>query len=308
MGDVNQPRTLGDYSQPIHEGYQNTIELPEGDNVLPLRSDTIRLVQNECAFHELWSEDPNQHLKDFLKLMDSLDFNEEEWDDLIFPEKGSLNYENANMEQRLENMEYQVDSLIKDAISLVGKSENLCGIMRNEGGYLSLELPHQEAVEGLVVNLILDEEEKGSVVKRMYENDMSKMSRTSKSIRGQSSSSQETIEEKNALTVRNEAMVLLFWPSIRDGEFRAKNMVARLIRDPRIFWYFDPDVDWSFEFEPSSQIFKKKSLVAMDILMEEEEEEVNKDGTKSSVDTYRGMSRRDWQAYQVGWIDQHDGL
>ncbi|GJZ43667.1 MAK10-like protein, partial [Tanacetum coccineum] len=58
---------------PSHKGYQNTIELPDGNNVVPLRSDTIRLVQNGCSFHELQFEDPNQHLKDFLKLVDSLD-------------------------------------------------------------------------------------------------------------------------------------------------------------------------------------------------------------------------------------------
>ncbi|GJT18266.1 MAK10-like protein [Tanacetum coccineum] len=34
-----------------------------------------RLVQNGCSFHGLRSEDPNQHLKDFLKLVDSLDLN-----------------------------------------------------------------------------------------------------------------------------------------------------------------------------------------------------------------------------------------
>ncbi|GJZ03005.1 MAK10-like protein [Tanacetum coccineum] len=73
MGDENPIRTLGDYSRPSHEGYRNTIELPEGNNVVPLRSDTIRLVQNGCSFHGLRSEDPNQHLKDFLKLVDSLD-------------------------------------------------------------------------------------------------------------------------------------------------------------------------------------------------------------------------------------------
>ncbi|GJR68879.1 hypothetical protein Tco_0014944 [Tanacetum coccineum] len=73
MGDKNPIRTLGGYSKPSHEGYRNTIELPVGNNVVPLRSDTIRLVQNGCSFHELWSEDPNQHLKDFLKLVDSLD-------------------------------------------------------------------------------------------------------------------------------------------------------------------------------------------------------------------------------------------
>jgi hypothetical protein len=67
-----RPRTLGEYSRSSHQGYQNTIELT-GANVLPLRSDTIRLVQSGCAFHGLRSEDPNQHLKDFLKIVDSID-------------------------------------------------------------------------------------------------------------------------------------------------------------------------------------------------------------------------------------------
>ncbi|GJS78190.1 MAK10-like protein [Tanacetum coccineum] len=73
MENKNIIRTLGDYSKPSHEGYRNTIELPDGNNVVPLRSDTIRLVQNGCSFYGLRSEDPNQHLKDFLKLVDSLD-------------------------------------------------------------------------------------------------------------------------------------------------------------------------------------------------------------------------------------------
>ncbi|GJS36669.1 hypothetical protein Tco_0535051 [Tanacetum coccineum] len=50
MGDENHIRTLGDYSKPSHEGYRN-IELPEGNT------------------------DPNQHVMDFLKLVDSLDLN-----------------------------------------------------------------------------------------------------------------------------------------------------------------------------------------------------------------------------------------
>ncbi|GKD36253.1 MAK10-like protein, partial [Tanacetum coccineum] len=72
MEDENHIRTLGDYSRPSHEGYQNTTELPDGYNVVPLRFDTIQLVQNRCSFHGLQSEDPNQHLKDFRKLVDSL--------------------------------------------------------------------------------------------------------------------------------------------------------------------------------------------------------------------------------------------
>ena len=68
-----RPRTLGEYSRPSHQGYRNTIELTQGANVFPLRFDTIRLVQSGCAFHGLRSEDPNQHLKDFLKIVDSID-------------------------------------------------------------------------------------------------------------------------------------------------------------------------------------------------------------------------------------------
>ncbi|GJR16208.1 hypothetical protein Tco_0798860 [Tanacetum coccineum] len=77
MGDENPCRTLGDYSRPSHEGYRNTIEVPNGNDLPPLRSDTIRLVQNGCSFHELRSKDPNQHLKDFLKIVDSIDLNVE---------------------------------------------------------------------------------------------------------------------------------------------------------------------------------------------------------------------------------------
>nr|GEV27433.1 MAK10-like protein [Tanacetum cinerariifolium] len=77
MRDENPIRTFGDYSKPSHEGYRNTIELSVGNNVVPLRSDTIRLGQNGCSFHEVRSKDPNQHLKDFLKLVDSLNIDGE---------------------------------------------------------------------------------------------------------------------------------------------------------------------------------------------------------------------------------------
>ncbi|GJY21173.1 hypothetical protein Tco_0393739 [Tanacetum coccineum] len=76
MGDDNPIRTLGDYYKPSHEGYRNTIELPIGNNMVPLRPYTIWLVQNGCSYG-LRSKDPNQHLKDFLKLMDSLDLDGE---------------------------------------------------------------------------------------------------------------------------------------------------------------------------------------------------------------------------------------
>ncbi|GKE92338.1 hypothetical protein Tco_1573433 [Tanacetum coccineum] len=45
MGDENPRHTLGDYSQPSHEGYRNTIEVLNGNDLAPLRSDTIQLIQ-----------------------------------------------------------------------------------------------------------------------------------------------------------------------------------------------------------------------------------------------------------------------
>nr|GEY04161.1 MAK10-like protein [Tanacetum cinerariifolium] len=67
------PVKFNDYV--VNSSRKNTIELLKGKNVVPLRSDTIWLVQNRCSFHELRSEYLNQHLKDFLKLLDSLDLN-----------------------------------------------------------------------------------------------------------------------------------------------------------------------------------------------------------------------------------------
>ncbi|GJU89282.1 MAK10-like protein [Tanacetum coccineum] len=50
MGDENPIRTLGDYSNPSHKGYRNTIELLEGNNVVLLRSDTIRFRERICPY------------------------------------------------------------------------------------------------------------------------------------------------------------------------------------------------------------------------------------------------------------------
>ncbi|GJU01174.1 zinc finger, CCHC-type containing protein [Tanacetum coccineum] len=77
MGDENPIRTLGDYSKLSQEGYRNTIELPVGNNVVPLRSDTIQLVQNGCSFHGLRTEDPIQHHRDFLRIVDFIDLNDD---------------------------------------------------------------------------------------------------------------------------------------------------------------------------------------------------------------------------------------
>ncbi|GJZ48763.1 zinc finger, CCHC-type containing protein [Tanacetum coccineum] len=303
MGYENPIRTLGDYSKPSHEGYRNTIEHPVGNNVVPLRSDTIRLVQNGCSFHGLRSEDPNQHLKDFLKLVDSLDldgenrertrlrlfqfslrdqasnwlkrlpagsittwedltthflaqffppgrtaklrndilmfqqhhgeslseawtrfkdllrkvphhgldlwlqvqifydhidcttqmgidyaagdrlsklrpdeawatierlaqYGDEGWNDAFIPVEMSLNYENPDIEQLLGIMERKVNTLMKDTISLMGRSESIFRMTTNEMYRPPSEPSRQEEFEDIVMNFILDQEE---IVKQLEE-------------------------------------------------------------------------------------------------------------------------------------------
>ncbi|GKA30834.1 hypothetical protein Tco_0717139 [Tanacetum coccineum] len=237
----NRPRTLGDYSRPSHEGYQNAIELPEGAKVSPMRSDTIRLVQNGCAFHGLMSKDPIQHLKDFIRIVDSIDHNgdtrnttclrlfyfslrgqtrfkdllrkvphhgldlwlqvqifydhvdyttqmaidyaagerlrklrpkeawetiedlaqheEEEWNDPIFPQKGSPDYIDATLEQELESMECRVESLMRNEV-----------LLEYEVGFTFPKRPYQEELEARILNLIDHQEDQV----RQLEEDMRK--------------------------------------------------------------------------------------------------------------------------------------
>ncbi|GJT87240.1 hypothetical protein Tco_1068957 [Tanacetum coccineum] len=57
-------------------------------------------------------------------------------------------------------MESYVDTLMKDAILIMGRSENVFRISTDMMPQLPLELLHQEAFEDLVMNFILDQEEK----------------------------------------------------------------------------------------------------------------------------------------------------
>nr|GEX82778.1 hypothetical protein [Tanacetum cinerariifolium] len=243
MRDANPMRTLGDYSKPSHEGYRNTIKILVGDSVVPLRSDTIWLLQNGCSFRRLRSKDPNQHLKDFLKLKDSLDldgsittwedlttcflaqffppgrtaklcndilmfqkhqgeslleawthfkdllqkfphhgidlwlqkssvekacatidklaqYEDEGWNNPVILEEGSLDYENPDIEQLLGVIEYKVDAFMKNATSLMGRNEGIYRMTSNEMYQIPPEPSHQEEFEHIVMNFILDQEER----------------------------------------------------------------------------------------------------------------------------------------------------
>ncbi|GJW33080.1 hypothetical protein Tco_0053112 [Tanacetum coccineum] len=78
MGDENSICTLGDYSKPSHEGYRNTIELPVGNNVVPLRSDTIRRTIDQSASGKLRDRNAKES---WALLEDLVLYDNESWND-----------------------------------------------------------------------------------------------------------------------------------------------------------------------------------------------------------------------------------
>ncbi|GJS31071.1 hypothetical protein Tco_0491691 [Tanacetum coccineum] len=78
MGDENPRRTLRDYSRPSHEGYRNTIEVPNGNDLEPLRSDTIRRTIDQAAGGKL--RDKNSE-ESWALLEDLAFYDNESWND-----------------------------------------------------------------------------------------------------------------------------------------------------------------------------------------------------------------------------------
>ncbi|GJU67346.1 hypothetical protein Tco_1253605 [Tanacetum coccineum] len=87
-------------------------------------------------------------------------YEDEEWNDLVTLREGNLDYENPDIEQLLGVMECKVDTLMKEAISLIGRSESIFGMTSNTMYQLPSEPSQQEEFENLVMNFILDQEEK----------------------------------------------------------------------------------------------------------------------------------------------------
>ncbi|GJX15015.1 hypothetical protein Tco_0206773 [Tanacetum coccineum] len=122
-GDKNLPRTLGDYSRRSHEVYRNTIELPDGNNVVPLRFDTIRLLREKNA-EESWA------LIEDLTLYDNKSWNDLR--DFAKPVKAISLTQDAS-DRHLIELENQVQCLMEAHLALkpfiqVNKIASSCGI------------------------------------------------------------------------------------------------------------------------------------------------------------------------------------
>ncbi|GJV47086.1 hypothetical protein Tco_1437298 [Tanacetum coccineum] len=75
-------------------------------------------------------------------------------------EKGAFNDESPDIEQLLGVMECKVDMLMKDTISLMGKSESVFRLATNEMYRPPSEPSFQEEFEYIVMNFVLDQEER----------------------------------------------------------------------------------------------------------------------------------------------------
>ncbi|GJX55410.1 hypothetical protein Tco_0285307 [Tanacetum coccineum] len=85
---------------------------------------------------------------------------DEGWNDAVILGEESLNYENPNIEQLLGIMERKVDTLMKDVISLIGRSEGVFRMTTNEMYQPPPKPSRQEEFEHIMMNFILDQEER----------------------------------------------------------------------------------------------------------------------------------------------------
>ncbi|GKE40731.1 hypothetical protein Tco_1464136 [Tanacetum coccineum] len=87
-------------------------------------------------------------------------YEDEGWNDTVIPDEESLNYKNPDIKQLLGIMERKVDTLMKDTISLVGRSEGVFRMATNEMYRPPPEPSRQEEFEHIVMNFILDQKER----------------------------------------------------------------------------------------------------------------------------------------------------
>ncbi|GJV87145.1 hypothetical protein Tco_1531083 [Tanacetum coccineum] len=79
-----------------------------------------------------------------------------EENDTFTSDEVKFGYENPNVEQLLGIMEHKVDTLMKDAISLMGNNKGIFQLITNEMCQPPTEPSRQEEFEHIVMNFIYD--------------------------------------------------------------------------------------------------------------------------------------------------------
>ncbi|GJX71256.1 hypothetical protein Tco_0308427 [Tanacetum coccineum] len=86
-------------------------------------------------------------------------YEDEGWNDAFIPVEMSLDYENPDIEQLLGIMEHKVDTLMKDAISLMGRSKGVFRMATKKMYRPPPEPSRQEEFEHIMMNFILSTRE-----------------------------------------------------------------------------------------------------------------------------------------------------
>ncbi|GJR72215.1 hypothetical protein Tco_0084580 [Tanacetum coccineum] len=198
-------------------------------------------------------------------------YEREGWNDLIFPKKGSLNYENANMEQILGKMEGQDrqgpkgQSSSSHDPSIEERGRNL-GAFNNDTHQMNYDTLLTRSIHsGTIIDWIflteqgLEKElarkffttfEFGAFTSRTNPMHVGvhfrlggkqrllslvelgwRIGLYSKAEGGENSTG---FALQNAKTIKQGRLILEFWSTIVNGVFRVGKMVAKQIRDPRI--------------------------------------------------------------------------
>nr|GEX34654.1 reverse transcriptase domain-containing protein [Tanacetum cinerariifolium] len=66
------PKTLHEHSRPNQAGFQNSITFPEEQTGEVLDAHDIWLIQSMCKFHGLDTENPYDHIRLFLSIVDNI--------------------------------------------------------------------------------------------------------------------------------------------------------------------------------------------------------------------------------------------
>ncbi|GJS84604.1 hypothetical protein Tco_0751145 [Tanacetum coccineum] len=184
-------------------------------------------------------------------------YEDEGWNDAFIPVEMSLNYENPNIEQLLGIMKRKVDTLMKDAISLMGRSER----RKSQAARRIYESDYQRFYATLFGSHKENNEQKTKEHKR----EILLSSRGAPSIRETlliGSSFPAKTSNKHSLTpsmptlspglneeifsvlmsssieswsiLKESHLLMEFWPTIGDGGFNVGNTKVASIRDPRV--------------------------------------------------------------------------
>nr|GEV33693.1 putative reverse transcriptase domain-containing protein [Tanacetum cinerariifolium] len=160
-------------------------------------------------------------------------YENEGWNDAFVPEDVSLNYENPNIKQLLGIMEHKVNTLMKDAISLMGKSKRVFQLATNKMYQSPSEPSRQEEFKHIMMNFVLDQEERirqleyymQAITDEFMKFSLEVTQRLKEHIMANENKPKKIIQITRYLDTK---------PTISDGRYNVGNTKAKSIMNPRI--------------------------------------------------------------------------